>query len=145
MDAFDFITYLRQAGFTISLVDGNLIVRPASQLDVDQRQWIRDNKVAIVAALNASGKASEPYQQQNERVLIHIPALKVSSGRRIACDMTVPCAHLKSLREVIRFTLKEDGGGGSLLGSPGKTESELRSILVERYGDRLASVTGKDP
>jgi hypothetical protein len=43
----------------------------------------------------------------------------------------------------VRFRLK-DGQGGSLLGEPGRTGAELRAMLVDRYGDRLASVDGAD-
>ena len=54
-----------------------------------------------------------------------------------------PVKHAVAVRSSVRFRLK-DGQGGSLLGEPGRTEAELRAMLVERYGDRLASMNGTD-
>ena len=48
-------------------------------------------------------------------------------------------------RASVRFTLKDNDGGGSLLGEPGKTEDELREILREKYSDRLESINGTAP
>lgn len=53
MDAFDFITRIESAGFTLDLADGNLAISPASQLTDSQRQWIRDHRDELVAALRA--------------------------------------------------------------------------------------------
>lgn len=55
MDAFDFISRIRQAGFTIGLMDGNLAISPASSLSDGQRQWIRDHKPELVSALRSPG------------------------------------------------------------------------------------------
>jgi hypothetical protein len=54
MNAFDFITRIESAGFTLDLADGNLAISPASQLTDSQRQWIRDHRDELVAALRAS-------------------------------------------------------------------------------------------
>jgi hypothetical protein len=54
MDAFDFITRIESAGFTLDLADGNLAISPASQLTDSQRQWIRDHRDELVAALRSS-------------------------------------------------------------------------------------------
>ena len=148
MDARAFIAHIRQEGFSLCEVNDQLGVSPASRLNETQREWIKANKPAILAALRSvgtvleAGQGGNDLEPANDRVLIHVPELTLSAGQRIACDMTVPRCQLEPLRAVIRFTLKDDGGGGSLLGSPGRTESELRAILFERYGDRLASVEG---
>jgi hypothetical protein len=150
MDAFDFITRIRQAGFTIELTDGNLAISPASELTDERRDWIRSHKPELVAALRSPGTILEADQAgndlppANDLVVVHVPELTLSTGQRISCDMTVPRANLERLRAVVRFTLKDNGGGGSLLGSPGKTEAELRKILREKYGDRLATIDGAE-
>jgi TubC N-terminal docking domain len=66
MDTLYFITHLRQAGFTISLVDGNLAVRPASHLNDDQRQCIRAHKPEIIVALRASDAVLDTGQTGND-------------------------------------------------------------------------------
>ena len=53
MDAFTFISRIRQAGFTIGLTDGNLAISPASSLTDKRRAWIRAHKDELVAALQA--------------------------------------------------------------------------------------------
>lgn len=53
MDAFTFISRIRQAGFTIALTDGNLAISPASSLTDERRAWIRAHKDELVAALQA--------------------------------------------------------------------------------------------
>lgn len=60
-------------------------------------------------------------------------------------DMPVSTNNVAALpaRASMPFTLKDNGGGGSLLGEPGKTEGELRAILVEKYGKRLATINGE--
>ena len=137
MDAYNFIIRMRQEGFSVREVNGQLGISPASRLDDEQRQWISAHKAAILTALRSagtmleSGQAGHDLEPANDRVLIHVPELTLSSGQRIACDMTVPRSQLEPLRAVIRFTPKDDGGGGSLLGSPGRTESELRLSSVK--------------
>jgi glutamate dehydrogenase/leucine dehydrogenase len=59
--------------------------------------------------------------------------------------MSAPRANLDRLRAVLKFTLKDGGGGGSLLGSPRTSEEELREILREKYSDRLESINGTAP
>lgn len=148
MEASTFITSIRQQGYSISAVNGNLGVRPASRLNETQREWIKANKPAILAALRSvdtgleAGQDGNDLEPANNRVLIHVPELTLSSGQRIACDMTVPRSQLEPLHAVIRFMLKDDGGGGSLLGSTGSTESELRGVLDKTYGERLESMNG---
>jgi hypothetical protein len=151
MDAFTFISRIRQAGFTIELTDGNLAISPASELTDERRAWVRAHKPELVAALRESetilesGQASNDIEPGNDRVTVHVPELTLSTGQRISCDMTVPVANLDKLRAVIKFTLKDGGGGGSVLGSPGTTEAELREILREKYGARLATINGAAP
>ena len=139
-----------QAGFTIGLMDGNLAISPASNLNDQQRQWIRAHKDELVSALRSpgalldAGQSGNDIEPANDRALIHVPKLVLATGQRASCDMTVPRANLDKLRAVLKFTLKDGCGGGSLLGEPGKTEGELRGILVEKYGQRLASIDGAE-
>ena len=62
-------------------------------------------------------------------------------------QMDVPTEHVPAFvaRASVKFRLLGDQGGGSLLGEPGKTEEELREILVEKYRDRLESINGEAP
>ncbi len=152
MDAPTFITRIREAGFDIHLADGNLAVSPASRLDDEQRQWIKVHKAAIVAALRVPGRLLdsgqgghdiEPANDARVVVHVHVPDLTPANRRRISGDLDVPIVHLDPLRRSMRFRLKGDGGGGSLLGSPGKSEDELRAILVKMYGSRLQSLDGQ--
>ena len=49
---------------------------------------------------------------------------------------------VSKLREVVRFELKNEGGGGSCLGIPGESQETIIQGLKHRYGDRLAEVSG---
>jgi len=75
MDAFTFMSRIRQAGFTIGLMDGNLAISPASSLNDDQRQWIRDHKPELVSALRSpvaemdSGQGGHDIGVANEQRL----------------------------------------------------------------------------
>ena len=117
MDARAFIAHIRQEGFSLCEVNGQLGVSPASRLDETQRDWIKANKPAILAELRSvgtvlqAGQVGNDLKPANDRVLIHVPELTLSTGQRIACEMTVPRSQLEPLRAVIRFTLKDDGGG----------------------------------
>lgn len=53
-----------------------------------------------------------------------------------------PVEHAVAVRASVQFRLK-DGQGGSLLGLPGQTETEVRPVLAEKYGERLAAIDGK--
>lgn len=149
MDAIDFIVRIRLAGFSIELVNGNLAISPASNLNDHQRQWIRVHKPELVSALRLSAMVLEASQagndiesaNDNNRVTIPITESRLCSGQPMSCDMTVQ-ANLNRPRAAIKYRLKDDGGGGSLLGELGKTEAELREILVEKYGGQLATING---
>jgi hypothetical protein len=146
------IEKIRQAGFVIEADGDHIAIEPFDELTVQQIEWLRGCKPDILNALRSETAILDAGQSGNDiapandddRALIHVPDLGLSDGRRISCDMTVPRANLDKLRAVIRFTLKDNGGGGSLLGSPGKTEGELREILAEKYGRRLASIDGAE-
>lgn len=56
MDAHDFISRIRAAGFTIALVDGSLAISPASNLNAERRSWIRTHKAALAEALRQPGR-----------------------------------------------------------------------------------------
>jgi hypothetical protein len=150
MDAPTFITRIREAGFDIHLADGNLAISPASRLDDEQRQWIKANKAAIVATLRVPGTLLDSGQGGHDigpandaRVVGHVRVLPLADGSQVSCNLDVPLAQLDRMRRSVRFRLKGDGGGGSLLGSPGKSEDELRAILVKMYGSRLQSLDGQ--
>ena len=147
------IQKIRKAGFSIEADGDAIAIQPFDELTDVQVDWLKTNKPDILSALKSEGAILETNQAGNDvppandpdRVLIHVPYLGLSTGRRISCDMTVPRASLDKLRAVLRFKLKDSGGGGSLLGEPGRTGAELREILVEKYGKRLATIDGLAP
>ena len=58
--------------------------------------------------------------------------------------MDVPKAKIPALvRTSLMFELINDGGGGLLLGSPGRSEEELLDVLDLKYGHRLESINGE--
>lgn len=59
-------------------------------------------------------------------------------------SLAAPVEHTKPIRASLQYRLKDGGGGGSLLGSPGTTEAELRAVLAGKYGDRLATIDGAE-
>ena len=151
MDVAEVISKMHQAGFTLAANGDRLSVSPSDRLSDNQRQFLRDHKQDIIAALKSPGAILDGGQPGNDievanddRVTVHVPELVLSNGNKISCDLDVPVSNLDKLRAVIKFTLKDGQGGGSLLGSPGKSEDELREILAEKYGARLATVDGAE-
>ena len=146
----EIIDRIRAAGFTIEAEGDQLMVDPFSELSDAQFGWLKANKPDILAALRApgaildAGQSGNDLPPANDRVVVHVPELTLSTGQKILCDLSVPRANLERLRAVVRFQLKDGQGGGSLLGSPGKSEAELREILVEKYGARLATIDGAE-
>ena len=144
------IEKIRQAGFTIEAEGDSIAIEPFDELTDVQVGWLKSNKPDILTALRSEGavldanQAGNDIEPANDRALIHVPELHMASGQCVSCDMTVPRANLDKLRVVLKFTLKDNGGGGSLLGSPGTSEGELKEILVEKYGARLASIDGAE-
>lgn len=59
-------------------------------------------------------------------------------------SLDAPIEHPKPIRASVQYRLKDGGGGGSLLGSPGTTDAELRAVLAEKYSDRLATIDGAE-
>ena len=143
---------IRQAGFVIEADGDHIAIEPFDELTAQQIQWIRGCKPDILNHLRSEGAILKGGQSgsdiavanDDDRALIHVPELVLSDGHKISCYMTVPRANLDNLRAVIRFTLKDNGGGGSLLGEQGKSEAELMSVLAEKYGDRLATIDGDE-
>jgi len=54
----DALTKIRQAGFTLNMLDDNLSVSPASQLTPAQRAFIQTHKAEIMAELRAEQVAN---------------------------------------------------------------------------------------
>jgi hypothetical protein len=52
----DALTEIRQAGFTLSVVDGKLLVTPAKRLTDQQREFIRRHKAEIFNELERAAK-----------------------------------------------------------------------------------------
>lgn len=149
MDAFDFIQRIEGAGFAVALTDGNLAISPASDLNDKQRDFIRSHKDELVAAIRSSetllnDEGGNDLAPANDRVLIHVPEYQAQSGKRYSFDLDVPQANIPALRQSLRFELKDNQGGGSILGTPGQTEDELRGRLVQKYGTRLATINGAE-
>lgn len=85
------------------------------------------------------GQLPPPPEPGRERITL------IGDDRQFQMD--VPTEHLGAFvaRASVRFKLKNGQGGGSLLGEFGKSEAELREILVEKYSDRLESINGAAP
>ena len=151
MDVGTFITRMRQEGFSVREVDGQLGISLASRLDDEQRQWISAHKASILTALRSagtmleSGQTGHDLEPANDRVVVHVPEHTVKSGNRYSFDLDLPRKHLDGLRAVVRFQLKDNGGGGSVLGEPGTPREALVADLQSRYGERLATVDGVKP
>jgi hypothetical protein len=143
------IEKIRQAGFTIEADGDYIAIEPFDELSVQQVEWLRDHKPDILDTLRSPGSVLEASQAgsdleaANDRVaMTRVPNLAQSTGLRNACGSTVPSQNRAPLRSVLRFKLKSGQGGGSLLGSPGTTEAELRAILAQKYPGRLESING---
>jgi hypothetical protein len=141
---------MRQAGFTIELVQGNLAIKPASHLNEDQRNCIRVHKPEIIAALRASESLLDDCgghdltAANDDRVTVHVPDFTLINGKRVSFDLDLPKVNLQALsRTSLKFMLKDDQGGGSILGKPGASVDEVQSALVRKYGDRIDSINGK--
>jgi hypothetical protein len=149
MNAHAYIQKVRSAGFTLAIEGDRLLVSPIENLTADQRQSLSDNKPEIIAALRSSesildADGGHDLAPANDRTTIHVPEYQAASGNRYAFDMTVPTANLPALKcTSLQFKLVDDQGGGSLLGSPGTTEEELRDVLGRKYGDRMESINGE--
>jgi len=52
------LTKIRQAGFTLNMLDDNLSVSPASQLTPAQREFLKTHKAEIIAELRAEQVAN---------------------------------------------------------------------------------------
>jgi len=147
------IERIRQAGFVIEAEGDNIAIDPFDALTDGQLAWLREHKHAVLAELRAmrasdalleAGQPGSDIEDANDRVIVTVPELTTAAGNRYSFDMSVPRANLPLLRQSLQFRLKS-GDGGSLLGAPGKTEGELREILVEKYGQRLESINGEAP
>jgi len=90
MDATDSITRIRAAGFTITLLDGNLAVSPASGLNEERRTWIRTHKTELVEALRQPGSlldADGGHDLAPANDLHHLPPRLVSAAIRVCRDI----------------------------------------------------------
>ena len=126
------IEKIRDAGFTIEAEGDRIAIGPFSGLSESQLVWVKERKGEILECLRA------------ERVVVHVPDFTLSTGKRVSFDLDVPIIHLPALRQSLRFELIGDQGGGSILGAPGQSESELRGRLVQKYGPRLATINGAE-
>lgn len=150
MEAIDYIEKVRAAGFDLAADGDRLLVFPVDRLSDQQRQFLRTHKTEILAALHSPGtileadQAGNDLEPANDRVVVHVPDLMLDTGQRISCDLDLPRKHLEGLRAVVRFQLKENGGGGSVLGEPGMPREALVVGLRARYGGRLATIDGED-
>ena len=146
------IEKIRQAGFTIEADGDYIAIEPFDELTVQQIEWLRGHKPDILDTLRSPGsvletsQAGSDLQAANDLVAMTcVSELSQNTELRNACVSTVPSQNRAPLRFVLRFKLKDAQGGGSLLGSPGTTEAELREMLVEKYGGRLATINGALP
>jgi hypothetical protein len=149
MDASTFIQKVQAAGFTLAIDGDRLLVSPIENLTAAQRKSLADYRPEIMAALRSSetlldadgGHDLSPAN--DDRVVVHVPEFALSTGKHVSFDLDVPKVHLPALRQSLRFELIDNQGGGSILGTPGQTDGELRDRLVQKYGDRLESINGE--
>ena len=73
-----------------------------------------------------------------------MPEYETASGNRYAFDLDVPKANIPALRHSLRFELKDNQGGGSILGKPGASVDEVRAVLLMKYAGRLATIDGAE-
>lgn len=102
-----------------------------------------ETKCANSALTDASQPGADIASANDEGATVHVPEYTATNGKRYSFDLTVPQRNLDGLRAVIRFTLRENQGGGSLLGEPGDAADELRELLEQKYGLRLESIDGQ--
>lgn len=93
--AFDLLSQLRAAGFTLAARDGKLIVTPASRLTPELTASIREHKPALLELLAAQAHHAEDvpalagYLERHpplERVQLHEVELVTWSGRTVALE-----------------------------------------------------------
>ena len=128
----DTLQKIQAAGFSLTLDGNDIVVTPPGKLNDQQRQFLKEHKGEILAELQ-------------ERVVVHVPAFTLQTGKRVSFDLDVPKANLPALRQSLRFELKDGQGGGSILGVPGQTEDELMEVLVMKYQDRIARIVSRSP
>jgi TubC N-terminal docking domain len=150
MDAIAYIQKVSAAGFSLACDGDRLLVSPIENLTDAERRSLAEHKTELLAALRASeaiidADGGNDLEPANDRVQIHVPEYPAQSGQRYSFDMTVPRASLPALsRTSLKFMLKDDQGGGSILGKPGATEDEVRAVLLRKYGGRLATINGAE-
>jgi len=148
MSVTETIQKIEAAGFHLAVDGADLVVTPPGKLSDQQRLFLKAHKPEIIAALRSSesildADGGHDMPAANDRVLIHVPEYQAQSGKRYSFDMDIPKASVPALRQSLRFELKENQGGGSILGKPGASEDEVRDVLMRKYGDRLESINGE--
>lgn len=128
----DTMQKIQAAGFSLTLDGNDIVVTPPGKLSDQQRQYLKEHKGEILAELQ-------------DRVVVHVPAFTLQTGKRVSFDLDVPKANLPALRHSLRFELKDGQGGGSILGVPGQTEDELMEVLMRKYQDRIARIVSRSP
>ena len=125
------IEKIRKAGFSIEAEADRIAIEPFSGLSESQLVWVKEHKAEILAELQ-------------ERVTVHVPEFTLQTGRRVSFDLDVPKANIPALRHSLKFELKDGHGGGSILGKPGASKDEVRSVLLMKYEGRLATIDGAE-
>ena len=148
MDALPFIRKVQAAGFTLAIDGGRLLVSPIENITAAQRKSLADYKPEIMAALRSSktllnDEGGNDLAPANDRVSIHVPEYRAKSGKRYSFDLDVPKVNIPALRQSLRFQLKDDQGGGAIIGKPGASEDEVRDVLLMKYAGRLESINGE--
>lgn len=127
----DTLQKIQAAGFSLTLDGNDIVVNPPGKLNDLQRQYLKEHKGEILAELQ-------------ERVIVHVPEFTLQAGKRVSFDLDIPKANLPALRQSLRFELKDGQGGGSILGKPGASVDEVRSVLLMKYEGRLATIDGAE-
>jgi hypothetical protein len=86
-----FVSKIQAAGFHLALRGDALEVSPASRLTAPQRQFIREHKAEILAALKAANdSAPTETTDLSTYEVVHFDEFRLSDGRRVSFDLAIP-------------------------------------------------------
>ncbi len=123
---------IRKAGFTLTIVDGGIGVTPASKLTQDQRQYLKRNRVAILAELR---QPKEPLPEDMEAIT---EALAEKAAALEYCGNMPREEATKQAPKavgVFSYTLTDHPGKTFTVIASSCTQVEGRKIIEDQYGE----------
>lgn len=126
------LAHLRAHGLRLDVDPaGRILAGPRAALTPELRELIHTHRAALIEALHREQDAAEFYEER-AAILEHDAGLTRKNAEAEAARLTV-----------VRFTLHDGHGGGSVVGH-GCTPAEIIAELQARYGARLAYVEPKE-